>query len=297
MLVAFEVQHHVDEVLERPGTGDGAVLRDVADQEHGHTAGLGECGEGTRHRAHLRDAADDTVDVGGEHRLYRVDDQQRRAYLLDVPEDGGEIGLGREVHAVVHRPGPVGAQPYLPRRFLAGDVERALVAAALRPPMDHLEEQRRLADAGFSREQHDRTGNYSAAEDAVEFVDTRGLRVGGFSVDPGQRGGRGGRQHRGSAGAGEGGPGTRSDGRGLRKGLVHRPPCSAFRASADPFPDGVRAVGTAVERLGFDHCRRIVARPDRKDPGRQCSTGVFRSLGAASVPRRQSATCRTRRAG
>ncbi len=45
MLVAFEVQHDIDQVLERPRPGDRAVLRDVPDQQHRNAAGLGERGQ------------------------------------------------------------------------------------------------------------------------------------------------------------------------------------------------------------------------------------------------------------
>ena len=41
MLLPFEVQHRVDDVLERLGAGEIAVLRDVADEEGRDVLALG----------------------------------------------------------------------------------------------------------------------------------------------------------------------------------------------------------------------------------------------------------------
>ncbi len=55
--VALEVQHHVDEVLEHPRAGDRAVLGDVADEDGGDVAGLGDPDQRGRDLLDLGDAA------------------------------------------------------------------------------------------------------------------------------------------------------------------------------------------------------------------------------------------------
>ena len=114
--------------------------------------------------------------LGGADGLHGVDDQQRRADLLDVAEHRAEVGLGGEVELVVDAAGAVGAQPHLGGRLLAGDVERAaLVAGGLR---GDLEQQRGLADAGLAGEQDRRAGHQAAAEHPVELGHAAGAERG-----------------------------------------------------------------------------------------------------------------------
>ena len=61
--VALEVEHHVDQVLEHPGAGDRAVLRDMADQDHRQIALLGDRDQRRRDRPDLGDAAGRAVDA------------------------------------------------------------------------------------------------------------------------------------------------------------------------------------------------------------------------------------------
>src|SRR5256886_15581388 len=55
--LALEVQHRVDDVLERLGTGDAAALGHVAHQEHGRSGLLGEAHEPRGAVAHLAHVA------------------------------------------------------------------------------------------------------------------------------------------------------------------------------------------------------------------------------------------------
>ena len=123
--LALELQHDVDDVLERARPGDRAVLGDVADEQGRQVALLGDPHQRAGDRADLGDAAGDAVDLGAGDRLHRVDDQQVGLDRLDVAEHGGQVDLGGEVEAVLERAGALGAQPHLRRGLLAGDVERA----------------------------------------------------------------------------------------------------------------------------------------------------------------------------
>src|SRR5690606_41273719 len=62
--------------------------------------------------------------------------------------------------------------------------------AVRRPLVGDLQQQRRLADPGFSREQDDDTRNEPATEHSVELRDTGGAGSGGLEVDLGDGPGR-----------------------------------------------------------------------------------------------------------
>lgn len=86
MLVAFEVQHDIDEMFERARTRDCAVLGDVTDQQHRDPARLRERSQSARDGLDLGHAAGHAIDIGGEHRLHRVDDEQRRLTCSTWPK-------------------------------------------------------------------------------------------------------------------------------------------------------------------------------------------------------------------
>ena len=282
VLVALEVEDHVDEVLERARTCHRALLRDVPDEQHRNPGRLGQRGQRARDGANLGDTADDAVDVRGEHRLHGIDDQQARLDLLDVAEDGGEVGLGGEEDALVYRAGPIGTQPHLTRRLLARDVERSAIGRRSGPPMHHLEQQRRLADSGLAGEEHDRTGDEAATQNTIELVESGGVGLRGGTADGRQScSGRGGNH----------GPTARTKGRcacacGERSSggldFVHRAPVTALGAATDPFGDRVTARGAAVARLQFDHAASLTMGTDR--------------VGAAATRLRCAPSPRTRRA-
>ena len=73
--LALEVQHRVDDVLERLRTGDAAALRDVPDDEHRGAALLGVAHQPRGAFAHLSDVARRALEIAREDRLNRVDDQ------------------------------------------------------------------------------------------------------------------------------------------------------------------------------------------------------------------------------
>ena len=81
--------------------------------------------------------------------LHRVDDEQVRRALLDVAEHGRQVGLGGEQQPRAQRADPLGPQPHLGRRLLAGDVEHG--APVRRRAGGDVEQQGRLADARARR--------------------------------------------------------------------------------------------------------------------------------------------------
>jgi hypothetical protein len=87
-------------------------------------------------------------------------------HRLDVREQLLDAGLRQHDHRLV-TPQTVGAQLDLLGRLLAGHVER--VEASLGELGEHLETDRRLADAGIAAEENDRSGDDAATEDAVEL--------------------------------------------------------------------------------------------------------------------------------
>ena len=71
MLLALEVEDRVDDVLERLGPGEAAVLGDVADEERRDVLPLGREQQLRRRLAHLADAARRGLELQREHRLDR----------------------------------------------------------------------------------------------------------------------------------------------------------------------------------------------------------------------------------
>src|ERR1039458_3359409 len=73
MAVALQEEDHVDHVLQRPGTGDGALLGDVSHQEDGYAALLCALHQPGHRRPNLGGAAGVPGDVRVVERLHRVD--------------------------------------------------------------------------------------------------------------------------------------------------------------------------------------------------------------------------------
>ena len=123
MAFAFEVEHGVDDVLERLRTGDVAVFRDVADEERRDVVALRREQELRRGFAHLADAARRRLELQREHRLHRVDDDQRRLDAADFFENALDAGLGEQIQRRVADAEAIAARLDLVLGFLAGRVE------------------------------------------------------------------------------------------------------------------------------------------------------------------------------
>ena len=94
MPLAFEVQHRVDDVLERLRPGEIAVLRDVADEHRRNVLSLRREEELRRGFAHLTDAAGRRLELDRKDGLHRVDDDERRLQPRDLFEDALDARLG-----------------------------------------------------------------------------------------------------------------------------------------------------------------------------------------------------------
>ena len=104
----------------------------------------------------------------GPHGLDRVDDHQTRR--LAVGEGGDDVldrGLGGKLDLRVRELQPLGAQPHLRHRLLAGDIDRAVAGASERGR--DLEQERRFADPRIAAQEEDRSAHEAAAGDAVEL--------------------------------------------------------------------------------------------------------------------------------
>jgi len=96
MPFTFELQDDVDEVFEHPGPGDGAVFGHVTDQYGCDAAFFRDRDQGGRDLTHLRDTTCRPVEVGNGHGLHGIDDQQRGIDVVEVFQDGADVGFGRE---------------------------------------------------------------------------------------------------------------------------------------------------------------------------------------------------------
>ena len=184
--------------------------------------------------------------------------------VVEVREQGAEVVLGGEEQLGIDGADALGPQPHLRRRFLAGDDQRAAAAGGI--AVGHVEQQRRLADAGLAGEQHDRPGYEAAAEHPVEFGDAGrpGAGLVGRELTDRPRGPGDGRRRDGATGA--------------RADLGDRAPGLALGAATDPAQRVGPALGAAVgglcgaRRFGHDRHRRCRLRQvGGATPRRSCA--------------------------
>ena len=169
--VTLERQHDVHEVLQGPRPGDGALLGDVAHEDHRHGTQLGDPHQGCGHLLDLGDAARRRI-PGNRNRLHRVEDEKLGSELLDVPEHNTQVVLCGKVEAVRDGRGALCAQPHLGCGLLGGDVQGA--PAGPRPPVGHLEQQGRLPDSRLAGQKDDGPGGEARPEYPVELGDAGG---------------------------------------------------------------------------------------------------------------------------
>ena len=109
------------------------------------------------------------LELQRKHRLHRIDDHERRLDARDLVEDALEARLGQQVQRRVADGEPLAARLDLMLGLLAGAVEHGPDRA--RHVRRRLEQQRRLADARFTAEEHQRPRDHTAAEHAIELSD------------------------------------------------------------------------------------------------------------------------------
>ncbi len=100
------------------------------------------------------------------------DDEPRGLALAECRHDVFDRGLGGELDLGAGKAEPLGAQPHLRHRLLAGNVDRPLAGAGQRGR--DLDQQRRLADAGVTAHEQDRAAHEAAAGDAIELGESGG---------------------------------------------------------------------------------------------------------------------------
>jgi hypothetical protein len=169
MALAFEIQHGVHDVLEGLGPGEAAVFRDVADEERRNVLALRGEQQLRGGFAHLSDAAGRRLELQRKHRLHGVDDDERRFDARDLLQDPLEARLGKQIQRRGADGEPLAARFDLMLRFLAGAIQHRTHGA--RHVGRRLQQQRGLADARLSTEQHERPRDDAAAKHAIEFAD------------------------------------------------------------------------------------------------------------------------------
>ena len=183
--VPVEGEHGIDEVFDGPRPGQVTVLGHVPDQQNRDTARLGQAHEplytGPR-------PAPSCLPVGPV---------RGRPPTARSPPRRGRDGGGRRPPRSRRCRGPPtpemprqraqsdGPATHLGQRLLGGRQHH--VEAARRHRAEHLEQQRRLPDAGRPEEEGDRAADHAAAKDAVEFVDPGRQRTCGVGRHVGER--------------------------------------------------------------------------------------------------------------
>ena len=96
LVLALELQHAVDQVLEHARPGQCAVLRHVADEQHGDRARLGQPGDPVGDLSDLAHGAGRPAQLRGVERLHRVDHADLGALGVERGDDRLEIGLRQD---------------------------------------------------------------------------------------------------------------------------------------------------------------------------------------------------------
>ena len=236
--VALEGQHGVDHVLEHPGTGQGAVLGDVADED-GRQAPLPWPAATRRVGA--------APDLGHRARGRRPASGSHTVWIESTTSTSGSTSLdrgrrspGSEVSATSQSAGHQGAEPLGPHADLLGRLlgrhEQAPGPAGGQRGQG-LEQQGRLADAGLAAEQGDRPGTSPPPSTRSSSP----IPVGAGSAVSASTSARATGSSAGRTGRARGRSGEPA---GARSPRAPRPACSTRRRSGTGRP--TRADGTAV---------------------------------------------------
>ena len=148
---------------------DLPVLGDVADEDDADVVVLGVADQRLRGAPDLADGAGRGVDRLGPHGLDRVDHDEIEALGRERADDILDVGGGREPDRRVRQAEPFGPHPHLRGRFFARNVGDAATLAGQRRA--GLDQQRRLADAGFAAEQDHGARHEAAARHPIELAD------------------------------------------------------------------------------------------------------------------------------
>ena len=128
MAVAFELQHAVHDVLQHLRACDTPLLRDVSDEQNGHSLVFGELQQGGRALTDLRYAAGRAFYRLGVHGLHRIDDEQFGTDGAHLLKDALHARLAEEQRRIAGGcvgQEAVGAQFDLAFALLAAHIEDA----------------------------------------------------------------------------------------------------------------------------------------------------------------------------
>jgi len=181
-------------MLQDPGSGNGTVLRHVADQEYRRSDLLGEPHEAGGGFPDLGHAAGVALEAGVGDGLDGVDDRQARGLASNCLADGVQVVLGQQENARLEGAEALGPHADLVTRFLACDVEHLARAGHLRRGVH---EEGRFADAGLAADQDQAPRDDAATQHAVELAPGEAGPGRLLGVDLDQRGGAGGLQRSG----------------------------------------------------------------------------------------------------
>ena len=165
--VAFEVEDGVDQVLEHAWPGERPLAGHVTDQEARHAARLALRDEQRRRLAHLADAPGGRLEARRVEGLDRIHDHGGGTGRVQGLDHRLGARLGDDQHPGLRHPEPIGTEPHLLGRLLAGDVEDGHPLPRERAA--RLEGERRLADAGVAADEHDRALDEATAQHAIEL--------------------------------------------------------------------------------------------------------------------------------
>jgi hypothetical protein len=182
VLVAFELEHGVNDMFQHFGSCQRAFLGDMAYEHDGRVALFGVFEQGRGAFAHLGDAAGRTLCGFGGNGLYGVHDEQVGLLVLQMGKNMFERGLAHHVAVVaaeqfgMFRREALRTQFQLAGTFLPAHVEHF----TFRNVQYRLQKQGRFAYARFASQQHQRAVDQTSSQHAVEFgivhVDTWLLR-------------------------------------------------------------------------------------------------------------------------
>ena len=246
--VPLEGQDDIDHVLQHLGSGNGAFLGDVTDEDHWQLKGLGGENQLGRRLSNLRHGSGCALHPRRMQGLDGVHEQEVRLVLFDGLHDAFGGGLGQDEKVRAQNAEPVGPQAHLLGALLPGNVEHLSLGLHGR-----LKAEGGLADAGLTAQQNERTGHETTAEDAVEFSFTR--------ADPGA-----------------GLLGVVAEGAGLRHAGGHRRPLHARVGALLEFCNGIPGLAAgALPHPLAGHMAAVAADKSRARLG-------HRSISAGSSP-------------
>ncbi len=154
-------------MFEHARPGEGAFLGHVADEEDRRAALLGEADQQRRALAHLSHTARRGLQLLGEDGLDRVDHHHLGLFQPRGGDDRFDAGLGHHLEPVLRQVQTTRTHGHLLLGFFTGDVERRVL---LGDGAEGLQQDRRLADARITADQHHRAVHQPPSEYAIQLA-------------------------------------------------------------------------------------------------------------------------------